>query len=119
MKYEINMKLPSLNEYIKVCRSNYYYANQYKARIEQEIGLFLMKMPKWYKPIRIHFTWVEKTKKRDKDNVAFAKKFILDSMQRYGKLENDNNNYIVGFTDTFIYGKENKVIIEVEEVEYE
>lgn len=119
MKYEINMKLPSLNDYIKVCRTNYNYANKYKARIEQEIGLFLMKMPRIRKPIKIHFTWVESSKKRDKDNVAFAKKFILDSMQRYGKLENDNNKYIMGFTDDFKYEKKNKVILEIEEVEYE
>jgi len=117
--FEINMKLPSLNDYIKVCRANYYYANQYKAHIEQQIGLFLMKMPRMTKPIKIHFHWVESTKKRDYDNVAFAKKFILDSMQRYGKLENDNRKYVKGFTDTFEYGKETKVIIEIEEVNNE
>ena len=116
MRYEINMKLPSLNDYIKVCRSNKYFANSYKARIEQEIGLFLMKMPKWYNPIKIHFHWLEGTKKRDYDNVAFAKKFILDAMVKYGKLKDDNRKYVVGFTDDFEYGKETKVILEIEEV---
>lgn len=119
MKYEIPMKLPSLNDYVRVCRTNKFMASKYKADIEQEIGLYLIKMPRMTKPIKIHFHWVESTKKRDYDNVAFAKKFILDSMQRYGKLENDNRKYVKGFTDTFEYGKETKVIIEIEEVNNE
>ena len=114
-KYVIDMKLPSLNDYIKVCRGNKYQAAKYKAQIEHEIGLFLMKMPKWTKPIKIHFRWIEGNKKRDLDNIAFAKKFILDAMQKYGKLENDNRNHVYAFTDSFEYGKETKVILEIED----
>ena len=114
-KIVIDMKLPSLNDYIKVCRSNKFQAAKYKRDIEQQIGLFLIKMPKYTKPIKIHFTWIEGNKKRDLDNIAFSKKFILDAMQRYGKLENDNRNYVYAFTDSFEYGKETKVILEIEE----
>lgn len=117
MKFIIDMKLPSLNDYIRVCRSNKYQAAKYKADIEQEIGLFLAKMPKWTNPIKIHFTWVEGTKRRDLDNICFAKKFILDAMQRFGKLENDNRKCVTAFTDSFEYGKTTKVILEIEEVE--
>ena len=74
MKFEIDMKLPSLNDYIEVCRSNKFKANTYKAKIERDIALFLAKMPKWDKPIKIHFHWIEGNKKRDLDNIAFAKK---------------------------------------------
>lgn len=115
MKYEINMKLPSLNDYIRVCRCNKYQANKFKADVEQEIGLFLTKMPKWTNPIKIHFHWIEGNKKRDLDNVAFAKKFILDALVKYGKLENDNRHYVYAFTDSFEYGDKTKVILEVEE----
>lgn len=114
-KIVIDMKLPSLNDYIKVCRSNKFQAAKYKRDIEQQIGLFLTKMPKYTKPIKIHFTWIEGNKKRDLDNICFAKKFILDAMQKYGKLENDNRNYVYAFTDSFEYGKETKVILEIEE----
>jgi Holliday junction resolvase RusA-like endonuclease len=114
-KIVIDMKLPSLNDYIKVCRSNKFQAAKYKKDIEQQIGLFLIKMPKFTKPIKIHFTWIEGNKKRDLDNICFAKKFILDAMQKYGKLENDNRNYVYAFTDSFEYGKETKVILEIEE----
>lgn len=114
-KYIIDMKLPSLNDYIRVCRTNKYMASKYKADIENQIGLFIAKMPKYTKPIKIHFTWVEGNKKRDLDNIAFAKKFILDAMQKFGKLENDNRNCVYAFTDSFKYGKETKVILEIEE----
>lgn len=114
MKYEIDMKLPSLNDYIRVCRGNKYKAAKYKADIEHEIGFYLLKMPKWDNPIKIHFTWVEGNKKRDLDNICFAKKFILDAMVKYGKLEDDNRKCVYAFTDTFEYGKETKVILEVE-----
>lgn len=114
-KIVIDMKLPSLNDYIKVCRSNKFQAAKYKRDIEQQIGLFLIKMPKYEKPIKIHFTWIEGNKKRDLDNICFAKKFILDAMQKFDKLENDNRNYVYAFTDSFEYGKETKVILEIEE----
>ena len=115
MKFEINMKLPSLNDYIKACRSNKFVGARFKKQIENDISWFLMKMPKFDKPIKINFIWVESNKKRDYDNIAFAKKFILDTMVKMGKLKDDNRNYVYAFTDTFEYGKENKVILEIEE----
>jgi len=115
MKYEINMKLPSLNEYTKACRSNKFVGAKFKQKVESDISWFLIQMPKFNKPIKIHFIWVESNKKRDLDNIAFAKKFILDAMVKMGKLKDDNRNYVYAFTDTFEYGKENKVILEIEE----
>ena len=47
--------------------------------------------------------------------MAFAKKFILDALVKNGKLIDDNHNYVVAFTDTFSYGKETKVLLEIEE----
>ena len=115
-KIEISLKLPSLNEYINVCRANRFKAGKYKANIEREIGYYLMKMPKWNNPIKIHFTWVEGNKRRDLDNICFAKKFILDAMVKYNKLTDDNRKYVTGFIDDFEYGKETKVILEIEEL---
>lgn len=116
MKYIIDMKLPSLNDYTKWCRGNKYLASRKKAEIEAEIGLFLVKMPRYTNPIKIHFHWIEGTKKRDLDNICFAKKFILDAMVKYEKLKDDNRKCVTSFTDTFEYGKETKVILEIDEV---
>lgn len=116
MKYVINMKLPSLNDYIRVCRCNKFQANKLKADIEHQIGLYLAEMPKMDNPIKIHFHWIEGNKKRDLDNVCFAKKFILDAMVKYGKLKDDNRKCVTAFTDKFSYGSETKVILRIEEV---
>lgn len=112
---EIPMKLPSANDYIRVCRTNKYMASKFKNDIEQEIGFYISKMPRWEKPIKIHFHWVEGNKRRDLDNCCFAKKFILDAMVKYGKLHDDNRKCVTAFTDSFEYGDKNKVILEIME----
>ncbi len=114
-RIEIPFKLPSLNQYINECRKNRFAGANMKKSIEKDICWYINQLPKYDKPIRIHFHWVEENKKRDLDNICFAKKFILDSMVKVGVLKNDNRNYIKGFTDTFEYSNKSKVILEIEE----
>lgn len=116
-KIEIPFRLPSLNNYINECRRNRYAGAKMKKSVEADIQWYINKLPKYEKPIKIHFHWIEENKKRDLDNVCFAKKFILDSMVKAGKLKNDNRNFVSGFIDTFEYSKQSKVILEIEEVD--
>ena len=115
-KVEIPMKLPSLNEYINECRKNRYVGANMKKSVEMDIAYFLNKLPRFKSKVKINFTWIESNKKRDFDNISFSKKFILDALVKCGKMQNDNRNYVAGFVDNFDYGKENKVILEIEEV---
>lgn len=117
MAIEIPMKLPSLNDYIRVSRGNKYASAKMKSDIEEQIGFYIKDMPRFKEPIFVHFHWVEANKRRDLDNVAFAKKFILDAMVKFGKLADDNRKCVTGFTDTFEYGAEYKVIISIKEGE--
>ena len=114
---EIKMKLPSLNEYINVCRTNKYKAAAYKRDIESQIALFTNKLPKFDTPVYIRFLWVEANNKRDPDNIAFAKKFILDTLVKTGKLPNDSHKYINAFEDYFTFGPKTEahIFIFVEE----
>lgn len=114
-KIEIPFKLPSLNQYINECRKNRYAGANMKKNIEEDIACYINDLPQYKNPIKIHFHWIEGNKKRDLDNVCFAKKFILDSMVKAGKLKDDNRKYVIGFEDTFEYGKETKVILEIKE----
>lgn len=121
MKYsfEIKQRLPSFNEYINRCRSNKYVGAKMKKDIEQDIYIYILEQLrnlKIRKPVNVTFTWVESNKRRDLDNVCFAKKFILDALQKAEVLENDNSTYVRGFIDKFEYGKESKVIVEMEEI---
>ena len=115
-RLEIPLKLPSLNQYINECRKNRFAGAKMKKNIEHDIGWCINTLPQYQKPIKIHFHWIEGNKKRDLDNVCFAKKFILDSMVKSGKLKDENRNYVTGFTDTVEYGDETKVILEITEV---
>lgn len=113
---EIAMKLPSLNEYTNICRTNPYKASKFKKNLEDDIGVFIGRLPRFEKPVKIHFHWIEGNKRRDLDNIAFAKKFILDALVKYGKLKDDNRKCVTAFTDTFSYDKESRVILEIEEI---
>lgn len=112
---EIPIKLPSCNEYINECRKNRYAGAEMKRSIENDICIFINKLPEFQNPVRINFTWIEANKKRDLDGICFGKKFILDALVKAGKLKNDNRKNVVGFTDSFEYAKENKIILEIEE----
>lgn len=119
-KITIVGKMPSLNEYVEACRRNAHCGARLKCNVETGIIPQLAKLKKIEKPVHITFIWHEINKRRDKDNVAAAKKFILDAMQKSGKLINDNNNYITGFTDKFDYtAKENAVTLIIESGEKE
>lgn len=116
MRAVIQMRLPSLNEYINECRKNRYAGAKMKKETEDSISLFLARLPRITKPVVIHFHWVETNKRRDLDNICFAKKFVLDAMVKSGKLKDDNRRYVQGFRDTFSYGTKAMVILDIEEV---
>ena len=116
IKIEIPMKLPSLNDYIKQCRGNKFAGAGMKKNVEKDIGWYINSLPVFEKPVKIHFHWIEGNKRRDLDNISFAKKFILDSMVKCGKLKDDNRRFVQGFQDSFSYGDDFKVILEIEEM---
>ena len=109
----IPFRLPSLNEYVNECRRNKFAGAKMKKQIENDIGLYIAKLPRFDAPVTIHFHWIEGNKRRDLDNIAFAKKFILDALVKQGKLKDDNRRCVTAFTDTFGYDKESGVILEV------
>lgn len=116
IKFTIPFRLPSLNEYIRDCRCNKYAAAKKKRDIEHDIIKCLMTTSfKITAPVHITFIWHEPNKRRDKDNVAFGKKFILDALQTAGRLENDNNTFIAGFSDVFKYDKTARVEVIISE----
>ena len=114
---EIDIKFLSFNGYVDMCRRNRYQSAKYKKDIENEIGFYIRSLPRFDNPVRIHFHWIEQNKRRDLDNVCFAKKFILDALVKFGKITDDNAKWVRGFTDTFGYGSETKVILTIQEVE--
>lgn len=107
IQFTIPGTLPGLNEYVRACRTNARKGSAMSraAHILCRAGMIRHQgksMDKAY----IRFRWVEKDKRRDKDNIAFAKKFILDSLQEAGILRNDGWAEILGFADEFAVDKQ-------------
>ena len=104
----IPTKLPSLNEYQNACRVNRYAGAKFKKETETVIELSILKAMKAGNlrppnpPVRIAFVWHEKTRRRDADNIASAKKYILDAMQHMNVIPNDNRKVVKGFTDEIV-----------------
>lgn len=117
MRFVIEQKLPTLNEYTLACRGNKYSGAKFKKEIETYIGLYILKarLPKVERAVTIHFEWHEKTKRRDADNIASAKKFILDALVKHGVLVDDSRRYVTGFTDTIIDDKKDYVVVSIDE----
>lgn len=119
LKIIIPGKLPGLNEYIQACRASKYAGAELKNSTEEVIQWEIKKQLKGLKlnPSIFIFHWYEKNKKRDKDNIAFGKKFILDSLQKTGTISGDGWKQVIGFSDNFYVDKDNpRVEIEIKAV---
>ena len=108
IKLIIPGELVDLNTYISAERRNRYAG----AKIKQEMTDYITLLAKRLKteirtPVRLVYRWYCKDKRKDKDNVAFAKKFIQDGLVNAGVLKNDGWNDIEGFTDEFYVDKQN------------
>jgi len=113
------MRLPGLNEYVDACRGNKYEAANFKRQVENDCIIFIKAAlrGKTLTRIGMKFCWVEKDKRRDKDNICFAKKFILDAMQNGRIIKNDGWDQIKYLHDEFDIDKNNpRVEILIEEV---
>ena len=60
----------------------------------------------------ILYEYHESSKRRDKDNVsAFARKVINDALQTTGIIPKDNNEWIAGLSEVFVYDKTDKIVV--------
>ena len=117
MNIFIPYRFTTLNEYINAERTNKFIASKIK-KSETKIAAFYakkhkndIKMLKY--PLTMLFTWHLKNKKVDPDNISFSKKFILDGLVLAGCIDNDGQNQIKGFCDSFIQANLEGVNVEI------
>lgn len=114
----INGRLPGLNDYTKACRANKFVGAKMKKECE---GIILteiknQRIGQFKGSVRLKFRWYEKNQRRDIDNIAFAKKFILDALVTSGTIEADNWKCVVGFEDEFYVDSANpRIEVEITE----
>lgn len=121
--FEIDSKLPSLNDYLHVCKHSQGYSKTFKQETDDLIGWELkrQKMDKIRisKPIIGYITYIEPRRSRDVDNVYSASKYIFDGLQKMNVIENDNPTHLVDVKSNVIYDKNctrGKVIVKLVEV---
>ena len=93
----IKEKLPSLNEYTDACRAGKRKGAEFKKNIEEIIWAYIKTSKTVFPvttPVEVHFEWHEADRKRDVDNITFAKKFILDAMQKCNIIKNDSRKKV-------------------------
>lgn len=121
-RFVIKKKLPSLNEWWYALAANKYMGAKFKRDIEEAIGLYIRQalasktLHKVEAPVVINFEWHERTKRRDADNIASAKKFILDALVKQGVLKDDSRKYVKGFYDKIIDDTKDYVVVELIEI---
>lgn len=109
-------RFPTLNEYIDCERGSTIAAAAMKKRCTEQVKeqCLLQQIQPVNGKVDLLFEWHSSTR-HDPDNVAFAKKFILDGLQLAGVLENDNRKFIGTMADEIIQDDEDYVILHITE----
>ncbi|MGM0175730.1 RusA family crossover junction endodeoxyribonuclease [Enterococcus sp. DIV0800] len=104
-KITIKNHLTDLNAYIAAINRNRLAGNRIKQKETYVVRhAFLQKIDEFKNlklPIALDIIWFCKDKRKDKDNIAFAIKFILDGMIAAGVIKNDGWSEISGFSHHF------------------
>lgn len=113
IKIVIEQELMDLNNYINAERSNRFMASKIKKEqtaivsnvIKKEMVAGLIIKEEHF-PLDFEFHWFMKNKRKDKDNIVFAKKFLFDGMIDSGLIANDGWKEIGTFKDVVAVDKE-------------
>jgi len=101
MKFTIPGEFISLNDYINKERANKFAAYAIKKEETERVNweARIQHLPHLEHPVYLEFHWYCKNKKKDPDNIIFAKKFILDGMVQAQVLRGDGWEDILGIED--------------------
>lgn len=102
---ELSGEFPTLNEYIQGERSNKYIGAKIKKEATQRVAWEVKQHRPLTEKVHCIFQWYTKDKRKDHDNIAFAKKFILDGCVEGGLLQGDSPKHIGNFCDVFLVDK--------------
>lgn len=118
-EFTIEERMPNLNDYTRAIGYSRYAGGEMKEEWDEVVRIAAKqaRLGHFTEPITIEFHWYEPNTNRDVDNVAFAKKFILDGLQKAGVITNDNYKWVKGFSDHFHYDGTAKVHVIMTEID--
>ena len=99
------IKFPTLNEYTQSQRTNVYSGSGMKKKYTNMVAEWVLGNKPFNNPVDIEFVWVESDRRRDPDNIIFAKKFILDGLVKAKVLPNDTQEWIKSFKESWYVDK--------------
>lgn len=96
MKLIIEGELTDLNSYMKAERTNRFMAANIKHKETQYVYLsaYQQKIRPIPTPVIITYHFYCKNKRKDKDNIMFAQKFILDGIVWAGVIPDDSWDFV-------------------------
>jgi hypothetical protein len=99
----VEYRFPSLNETVAAAKKHWSVYSKEKELMTQLVCVAAMRQGiQSVERAKIGFTWYEKDRRRDPDNISGAgKKPILDGLVRAGVLPNDGWSVIEGLSDLF------------------
>lgn len=112
--------IPSLNEHDKANRGNKFGGARMKKKATYLCETYIKKaMNQGFElegaPSSFKFSWYVKNRRKDKDNISFAKKYIFDGMVQAGLIDNDGWHEVGNWIEEFHVDKENERV-EIEEI---
>ena len=121
MRVTIPFPLAGLNDIIDAERAHRQKGAKLKREQMNAVILVLRRQIRQplREPVTMHYLWVEKDRRRDKDNVSSGgRKIIQDALVKMKALKNDGWANIDSFSDAFSVDKKRpRIEIEIEEAE--
>ncbi len=115
---KIPHQLATLNDHDSANRANKFLGAKLKQEQTHLVSLYCKREPKHTKPVFVEFEW-HYSGKHDLDNIAFAKKYVLDGLVKAGVIPNDDQKHVIGFNDQFEKVEKGKEAVYINLVEYE
>ena len=120
--FTIQGRLVGMNEIIGAARNNRFgSASQKKSQMQIVTDAIqadeVFRNLRFEKKVNIYVSFIEKSSRRDIDNITSANKFILDSIVNYGILIDDSQKYVTKIVSEVFVDKENpRIEVRLEEV---
>lgn len=103
--FEIPGEMTDLNTHLKKTNTHWAGGQSIKNHETQKVKLIASQYRSEAEdlelPVDVHFHWVCSSRRKDKDNIRFAAKYILDGLEAAGIIPNDGWKEIGKLSDTF------------------
>lgn len=119
-RFVIKGSLPSLNDIIDAAKGSGGTGRGYstmKKKLTNDLALQILsqRVQRFTEAVTLTFEYWEASRRRDPDNIAAGKKFILDSLVHCKVLQGDGWRHVVGFNEYFDIDAANpRVVVTIE-----